>query len=152
MSREPLWIDASDALAFHAVLLAQFGGSDGLRDEALLESALARPRHRFAYESADLFELAATYAHGIAKNHPFVDGNKRTAFVVARVFLGINGLDLRAPEEEVVVMTLGLAEGSAELSTYAAWLRKHSRAAKRLAGLGTKRKPAPKRTASKRRR
>jgi death-on-curing protein len=98
-----------------------------VRDAGVLQSAVARPRNRFGYETKDWFELAATYAHGIVKNHPFVDGNKRVAFVAARVFLGLNGLDLRAPEEEVVLMTVGLAEGSVAVATYAAWLRKHSR-------------------------
>lgn len=136
MTAEPIWIDASDARAFHAVLVAGFGGSDGLADAGLLESALARPRARYACASQDLCELAATYAHGIVRNHPFLDGNKRTAFTVARVFLAINGQDLQPPEEEVVVMTVALAAGDTDLSTYAAWLRKHCRRKKRLRGLG----------------
>lgn len=148
MTAEPQWIDLRDALAFHAVLIEAFGGSHGTRDEGLLESALARARHRFAYE--DLCELAATYAHGIARNHPFLDGNKRTAFATARVFLGVNGLDLRAPEEEVVVMTLAIATGDLDIPTYAAWLRKHCAPVKRLRGVAAKPKRAGK--ATKRRR
>lgn len=151
MTAEPIWIDARDALAFHTVLIEAFGGSDGTRDESLLESALARARHRFAYETQDRCELAATYAHGIAKNHPFLDGNKRTAFATARVFLGVNGLDLRAPEEEVVVMTLAIATGDADIAMYAAWLRKHCTPAKRLRGVASGSKRARKAAARRRR-
>jgi len=127
MKREPAWLEAADVLVFQAFLIAEFGGAEGVRDDGLLESAVARARHRFAYAAVDLFDLAATYAHGIAKNHPFVDGNKRSAFTTARVFLGINGAVLAPPEEEVVVMTQGLAAGDIDADVFAAWLRKHSR-------------------------
>jgi len=98
VSATPEWVTIDDALLIHRELIASFGGSDGVRDQGLLESALHRARDQFAYGSKDLCDLAATDAHGIAKNHPFVDGNKRVAFVVARVFLGINGIDLDPPE------------------------------------------------------
>jgi death-on-curing protein len=124
--REPEWLDAADVRVFQAFLIAEFGGASGVRDEALLESAVARPRNRFAHEAVDLFVLAATHAHGIAKNHPFVDGNKRCALTAAHVFLGLNGVNLAAPEEEVVVMTDGLAAGDIDLDVFANWLRKHS--------------------------
>ena len=127
MKREPEWLDAADVRVFQAFLIAEFGGAEGVRDEGLLESAVARARHRFTYEDVDLFDLAATYAHGIAKNHPFVDGNKRSAFATARVLLGLNGAVLAAPEEEVVVMTQGLAAGEVGMDVFASWLRKHSR-------------------------
>jgi len=128
VKQEPVWLDAADLRVFHAFLIAQFGGADGVRDDGLLESAVARPRHRLAHEDADLFDLAAIYAHGIVKNHPFVDGNKRCAFAAARVFLGLNGALLMAPEEEAVVMTEGLAAGEIDAPVFASWLRKHSRA------------------------
>ena len=121
--KEPAWIDKTDALSFHLQLLARFGGLDGLRDESLLESALARPRHLFAYGMGDLFEMAAAYAHGIVKNHPFLDGNKRSGFMAAALFLEINGQELQAPEEEALVFTVGLAAGEVSESEYAAWLK-----------------------------
>ena len=119
---EPLWLSRRAVEMIHAEQLAEHGGSAGLRDEGLLDSALARAQNRFAYGEADLPALAASYAHGLARNHPFVDGNKRTAFLAAYTFLGLNGLDLHAPEAEAVVMTLGLAAGEIDEDGYAAWL------------------------------
>jgi death-on-curing protein len=95
--REPVWLDKRAVLATHHMLLAEFGGSPGLRDETLLDSALARPRNRRAYEAADIVSLAASYAAGIVGNHPFIDGNKRTGFMAAYIFLERNGMELIAP-------------------------------------------------------
>ena len=94
---EPEWLDVNIVLDVHAEQLALFGGPDGIRDLGLLESALARPLNKFAYGETDLAALAAAYAFGIAKNHPFVDGNKRAAFASMIVFLGITGIDLIVP-------------------------------------------------------
>lgn len=119
---EPVWVTEEDCLSFHDKLLARFGGAAGVRDRGLLESALARPQHRFAYEQASLHELAATYAHGIVKNHPFIDGNKRTGFLAAALFLEANGVRFRAREEDAVVQTLALAAGAIGVEEFAAWL------------------------------
>lgn len=121
--KEPVWITRDAVLAIQEELLARFGGLAGVRDEGLLDSALARPQQRFAYETPDLYELAAAYARGIVKNHPFLDGNKRAGFMTAYVFLGQNGIELDAPEEEVVLHTLALAAGDEDEATYAGWLR-----------------------------
>ena len=126
MTAEPEWIELDDALLFHSQLIAGFGGAGGVGDLGLLESALGRPRNSFGYGTSDVFLLAAAYAQGIVRNHPFVDGNKRTAFVVARVFLGINDVALDPPEDEAVVMVEGLAAGELTDELFAAWLRKHS--------------------------
>jgi death-on-curing protein len=123
---EPQWIEVADALLFHDQLIAVFGGAGGVADQGLLESALHRPRNMFAYGTHDLHALAAAYAHGIVKNHPFVDGNKRSAFVVARVFLGLNDVTFDPPEEEAVVMVEGLAAGEVNQGLFANWLRKHA--------------------------
>ncbi len=109
-------------------MLERFGGLEGVRDEGLLESALNRPRHLFAYGKPSLFELAASYATGLVKNHPFLDGNKRTGFVAAALFLEINGCSFEAPEEEVVERTLALAAGAITEGDYAVWLKKSCRA------------------------
>lgn len=119
---EPVWIDAVDCHAFHEEMLERFGGLEGVRDEGLLESALNRPRHLFAYGSPTLAELAAAYAVGIVKNHPFVDGNMRSGFLSAALFLEINGLSFRATEVEVVERTLALAAGAIGEAEYAVWL------------------------------
>lgn len=121
--KEPRWVDAADCLAFQAEMLAQFGGLSGVRDEGLLDSALNRPRQLAAHGQPDLFELAAAYASGIVKNHPFLDGNKRAGFMAAALFLEYNGESFQAPEEEVVLQTLGLAAGAISEKAYAAWLR-----------------------------
>jgi death-on-curing protein len=127
--KEPAWVEIEDCLAFHAEMLARFGGLDGVRDPGLLESALNRPKHLFAYEEPSLFDLAASYAHGIAKNHPFIDGNKRSAFMAAALFLEINGERVNVSEEQAVVQTLALAAGSIGAAAYAAWLRSGCRPA-----------------------
>jgi death-on-curing protein len=125
--KPPEWVLAETVLALHDQLLAAFGGSGGIRDPGLLESALARPRHLFAYGRPDLFDLAASYGFGLARDHPFVDGNKRTGFTVAATFLELNGYVLEAEEADAVVETLALAAGDRPEAAYAAWLRRHSR-------------------------
>jgi death-on-curing protein len=109
-------------LGLHSELLAWFGGLDGIRDQGMLDSALQKPKQWFHYENPTLFELAAAYAAGIVQNHPFLDGNKRTGFVAAAVFLESNGHRLTVPEEEAVIMTHGLAAGEVEAAAYAKWL------------------------------
>jgi len=121
--KAPIWIDASDVHAFHQGMLSMFGGLAGVRDEGLLDSALNRPQHLFFYEEASLFDLAAAYALGIVKNHPFLDGNKRIGFMAAYIFLGANGCDFQAPEEEVILQTLALAAGEIDQAEYADWLK-----------------------------
>jgi death-on-curing protein len=111
-------------LAIHKRQIAEHGGSDGVRDLGLLESALARPRNIAAYEpEADIARLGAAYAFGIAKNHPFVDGNKRTALVACRTFLMLNGYQLNATPAEKYLTFLSLAEGSLSEEELSAWLR-----------------------------
>ena len=126
MKRQPKWLLPLAVLAAHEQALAEFGGAAGVRDPSLLESALARPRHLWHYGKPDLFDLAAAYARGIASNHPFADGNKRTVFLAAFMFLDINGHELRASEAEAVVMTLGLASRRVGQDEYANWLRTNS--------------------------
>ena len=121
--REPRWLERRIIVAVHDAQLVRLGGAGGIRDAGLLESALARPRNLYAYGEGDLFALAAAYAAGIIRNHPFVDGNKRTGFIAAALFLQENGLRLGAPEAEAVVMTLGLASSEMPEQGFAAWLR-----------------------------
>jgi death-on-curing protein len=110
--------------AFHRESLARFGGADGMRDQGLLESALARPQNLKAYEpKADIFLLAATYCAGIVKNHPFVDGNKRTGILAAVSFLGLNGVETAFDEPAIVTMIYGLAGGEISEEALADWLR-----------------------------
>ena len=125
--KQPVWLMKQAVLAFHAECIHAYGGSDGVRDESLLESALARPQHMFHYEKADLLRLAAAYAVGVAKNHPFVDGNKRTAFVAATVFLERNGIAFTAEPGAAAVFMLGAADGSLDEVAFAAWLRDNTR-------------------------
>ena len=127
MSDEPCWLTREAVLAIHAQLLARFGGSAGIRADNMLESALAKPRQLHAYGQPNVYEMAAADAFGIVKNHPFVDGNKRAGFVAAYTFLGINGFDFTAPEEEAVIFTRGLAAGEITLEEYTLWLQKSSR-------------------------
>jgi death on curing protein len=119
---EPEWLDVNIVLDVHAEQLALFGGPDGIRDLGLLESALARPLNKFAYGETDLAALAAAYAFGIAKNHPFVDGNKRAAFASIVVFLGINGIDLIVPPEQATAVILDLAAGEIGEEGLARWI------------------------------
>ena len=120
---EPTWIDADDCLAFQNELLSWFGGPAGVRAQGMLESALGRPRQRYAHASPPIYELAAAYGFGIVKNHPFVDGNKRAGFLAAALFLEANGERFSASEEEVVVQTVALASGDCTEAEYAAWLK-----------------------------
>ena len=121
------WVDKPLALAIHDRQLAEHGGTAGVRDEKLLESALARPQQLYAYgdPAPDLADLAASLAFGIARNHPFVDGNKRTAHVCYRVFLALNDIEMTASDEEKYTVMRALAEGSLSEKKFAAWLRQH---------------------------
>jgi len=120
---EPLWIPIEAVLAIQGELLARFGGLGGIRDEGLLISALNRPLELLRYGEPNLFDLAAAYAEGVVKNHPFVDGNKRAGFMAAYTFLGVNSQRLEAPEEEAVLQTLALAAGSIGADEFSAWLQ-----------------------------
>lgn len=127
--QEPRWIDARLVEGVHRRQLAEHGGSTGVRDRGALESALARPRQLFAYggEDVDMPALAAAYAFGIARNHPFVDGNKRTAYVLCRTFLVINGWDLVGPLADRYPVFLGLAAGELGEEELADWIRARAR-------------------------
>lgn len=122
---EPIWLDLGIVLDFHAEQLALFGGADGMRDLGLLESALARPQNKFTYGETDLAVLAAAYGFGIAKNHPFIDGNKRTSLASMIVFLGLNKLDLDAPQGETTAIVLALAAGEISEEVLARWIADH---------------------------
>jgi len=124
---EPVWLRIETILAAHDEQLAEHGGGAGVRDPGLLESALARPLNLFAYGEPSLPKLAASYAFGIARNHPFVDGNKRTAAVAAELFLGLNGLDLTVDDVELVRVFLALAAGEVTEEELAAWIGRNSR-------------------------
>ena len=125
--KEPVWIDERDALALHDRLLALHGGAVGLRDDGLLKSALARPQQHIAYaESPDIVNMAAAYTWGIVCNHPFVDGNKRTGFVVGILFLELNGYRFSASEEDAAQVVLELASGNLDEADYIAFLRAHA--------------------------
>jgi death on curing protein len=124
--KEPFWLRKDVLLAVHERLLAEHGGSSGLRDEGLLDSALGRPENLFAYGKPTIFDLAACYGYGIIKSHPFVDGNKRTGFMAAYLFLGRNGYEFAAGESDVVVKTLRVAEGKMSEEHLAAWLKENA--------------------------
>jgi death-on-curing protein len=121
-----VWLSPQLILAIHDEQLAEHGGSTGLRDAGLLDSALARPLNRASYGDPDIAELAAVYALGIAKNHPFIDGNKRTAFVALEVFLRLNGCRFTVGDAEAVVMTLAMAAGELPDDEFTAWVRMHT--------------------------
>jgi len=123
--KEPIWIEKRDALAIHEQLLTLHGGASGLRDEGLLESALARPRQQFAYASPDIIEVASTYTAGIVRDHPFVDGNKRTGFVVGVLFLEMNGFVFTATDAEAAQAVLELAAGTVDEAGFTAFLGDH---------------------------
>ncbi len=124
---EPRWLDPSYVVAIQADQFRSHGGAAGIRDRGLLDSALARAKNLFAHDpDADLAALAAAYGLGIARNHPFVDGNKRVSFQAMYLFLGLNGLRIEAPEEEVVLLTIGVASGDVDEAELAAWLREHT--------------------------
>jgi death-on-curing protein len=129
VSAEPEWLLESVLLAVHRALIAEHGGVEGLRDRNLFESALARPQNLFAYADPppSVFDLAASYAYGLSRNHCFVDGNKRIALTAALIFLEIQGFRLTAPNEQRYLMTLGLASGEVSETDFSAWLKEASR-------------------------
>ncbi len=121
--KEPVWVLREVVLALHERLLSEFGGSAGVRDEGMLDSALSRPTNQFAYGTPTVPELAAAYAFGLVRNHPFVDGNKRIGFGTAVLFLELNGRRFAASEVDAAVKTLALAAHDLEEAGYAAWLK-----------------------------
>lgn len=123
MTNKIEWLSLPLVLAIHDEQLVEHGGSGGIRDMALLESALNRPLNKWNYENAELPELAAAYAFGIARNHPFVDGNKRTSLLALYTFLGINGVDFVVPEADAAAMILALAAGEVSEESLARWIR-----------------------------
>lgn len=120
------WFSREVVILAHDEQLVEHGGASGLRDSGLLDSALARPQQLAAYGDPDLFDLAAAYAFGIARNHPFVDGNKRTAFLLAEGFIRLHGQSLLASDEQALVAMLSLAAGDIDQDRFAAWLRQHA--------------------------
>jgi death-on-curing protein len=138
----PRWVRKDAVLAIHQWLLAEHGGLPGITSEGALDGALASPQNHLAYGTTDLFDLAAQYAFALTRDHPFKDGNKRVAFVVAAVFLEMNGFRLEAPEVEAVAAVNALSTGSLDAKTFAAWLRDDSvriPVTKRSAGRQTRR-------------
>lgn len=126
---EPVWLSTDIVKAVDSQQIAQHGGADGVRDDGLLESALARPRQKRAYGDPTIPEMAAAYAFGIARNHPFVDGNKRTALMAAYVFLRLNGFVLDAPEVDAAVTFRALAAGEIDENQLADWLKANAKPA-----------------------
>lgn len=126
---EPIWISEGLALAIHERQLAEHGGGTGIRDKGMLESAMARPRQLYAYGGPNTAnpDLAAAYAFGLARNHPFVDGNKRTAYVVCRTFLILNGWDIVGPAEDRYAAFLAMSAGEVDNDAFTDWLRNHAR-------------------------
>jgi death-on-curing protein len=120
---EPIWLTTDIVIDVHAEQLSIFGGPDGIRDTGLLESALGRPKNKYAYGDEDLASLAAAYAYGIAKNHPFIDGNKRAAFAAMIVFLGLNDIEFLVAEASATVMILALAAGEVSEESLTRWIR-----------------------------
>ena len=120
---EPIWLDVEILIDLHAEQLALFGGPDGIRHQGMLESALGRPINKFAYGETDLAALAAAYASCIARNHPFVDGNKRAAFGAMFVFLGLNDIEFLVPPESATAMILALAAGEVNEEGLTRWIR-----------------------------
>ncbi len=126
---DPIWIDARDALLLHDRLLALHGGAAGVRDDGLLQSALARPQQHYAYaDTPDLIEMATVYTAGIVRNHPFVDGNKRTGFVVGILFLELNGYRFTATQENAAQAVIELAAGTLDEAGYTSFLRANTEA------------------------
>jgi death-on-curing protein len=125
--KEPKWLDVGVVLAIHDEAVYEFGGLGGLRDRALLESAVDRPRNRLAYEpKSTLFELAASLCHGVVKNHAFTDGNKRTALLATRAFLFLNGYAFEPAEDDEVVTMTAVADGALDEHGLASWLKANS--------------------------
>lgn len=128
MKKNLLWIDEHDVLAIHDRLLALHGGASGVRDRGLLQSALARPRQHHAYsKTADVVEMAALYTAGIVRNHPFVDGNKRTGFVIGVLFLELHGFDFKASEEDATQAVMSLAAGTLDEAGFISWMRENAK-------------------------
>ena len=120
------WLPREVLIAVHEEQLAEHGGAAGLRDEGLFDSALARPRQLANYGEPDVADLAAAYAFGLVRNHPFIDGNKRTGFVAAELFLRLNGFTLSAPDADCVLTMLAVAAGDISEEAFTAWLRGHA--------------------------
>jgi death-on-curing protein len=127
--KEPHWLTRSECLLLHDMMLDQYGGCSGIRDAGLLESALARPQQLHHYGKPTMPEMAAAYTAGIVKNHPFLDGNKRTGFMMGAGFLERNGYEFLASETEVAIRTLALAAGEMSEAAYADWLQANSKKA-----------------------
>ena len=125
--KEPHWLTREECLALHEFMLSEYGGITGVRDEHLLDSALARPQQLFAYGKPNMADMAAAYAAGIVKNHPFLDGNKRTGFMLGAGFLERNGFEFHATEAQAALRTLALAAGKMSEKAYAAWLKANSK-------------------------
>ncbi|MGC2777106.1 MAG: type II toxin-antitoxin system death-on-curing family toxin [Bradyrhizobium sp.] len=124
-TEEPLWISYEQAIAIHARQLRRFGGAPGLRDEGMLRSALERPVNKWTYEQAQLPELAAAYAFGLAKNHAFIDGNKRIAFLAMMIFLRRNGIAFAPDPAQATTVILALAAGEVSETSLTRWIRDH---------------------------
>jgi death-on-curing protein len=125
--KTPVWVLRETVLTLHEQSLAEFGGAAGIRDEGLLDSALGKPENLLAYGKPTLFDLAASYGFGLVKNHPFIDGNKRTGFMLGAGFLERNGYEFHASEADAAVRTLALAAGEMSEAEFAAWLKANSR-------------------------
>ncbi|MDJ0534467.1 MAG: type II toxin-antitoxin system death-on-curing family toxin [Xenococcaceae cyanobacterium MO_207.B15] len=122
----PIWIKEAVVIAIHRRQLAEHGGSDGIRDKGLLKSALSRPKNQLAYGNPTIFDLAAAYGYGIANNHPFIDGNKRTSYVVMRTFLKLNGYDIQASAIEKYQIWMSLANNQINEAELANWIEEKS--------------------------
>jgi death-on-curing protein len=125
--KTPVWVLRETVLTLHEQSLAEFGGAAGIRDEGLLDSALSKPENLFTYGKRGICDLAASYGFGLVKNHPFIDGNKRVGFIVAVVFLELNGYRFQSTEAEAAVRTLALAAGELSEAQFAAWLKANAR-------------------------
>lgn len=119
------WVDPKVVIALHDEQIAEHGGQTGIRDRGLLDSALARPVNKSGYDKPSTADLAAAYGFGIAKNHPFMDGNKRTALVVTELFLNLNDFELKADDSSCLITFLALADGSLSEEELSAWIQKH---------------------------
>ncbi len=124
--KEPYWLTREECLALHDMMLSDYGGIAGVRDENLLESALARPQQIFAYGKPNMTDMAAAYVAGVVKNHPFLDGNKRTGFMLGAGFLELNGFEFHAQEADAALRTLALAAGEMTEAEFAAWMESNS--------------------------
>jgi death on curing protein len=123
---QPVWVEKTVAIAIHQRQIAEHGGSDGIRDDGLLESALFRPLNQFAYSQPSIFDLAAAYGYGITQNHPFIDGNKRTGYIVMRTFLRLNGYDINASITEKYLTWIKLADNQISEAELANWIEEKS--------------------------